>query len=309
MNWKFYLYCLFGCLFLSCYSEDKLVADKEGEGGMRYEFPQGNNSWDKDLEEIQKEFGIYIIYKDFEETDLNRSWTGALGEGSTYFGESLNDEQAEFMTKFMKNHIFAYLTPQATRKVLPMYYYMVYSFRSMGWGGYWYFGKNKFDGMDYWSICMYSDNPEEGSFYKKIVPPSTEEEYFICRGTILMEILERAVKKGTIEIPEQFHEGFDYTSAVNSYDENAENYYKRRGLPGLNYGVDSGLQRVAWIGLMNRYENVMAYILLGMKYSPEEREEGWFKYPMIQEKYEYLSNYLKTEYGLDLDAMRAGPGL
>ena len=101
---------------------------------MRYEFPQGNNSWDKDLEEIQKEFGIYIIYKDFEETDLNRSWTGALGEGSTYFGESLNDEQAEFMTKFMKNHIFAYLTPQATRKVLPMYYYMVYSFRSMRLG-------------------------------------------------------------------------------------------------------------------------------------------------------------------------------
>ena len=77
----------------------------------------------------------------------------------------------------------------------------------------------------------------------------------------------------------------------------------------MNYGVDSGLQRVAWIGLMNRYENVMAYILLGMKYSPEEREEGWFKYPMIQEKYEYLSNYLKTEYGLDLDAMRVGPGL
>ena len=115
--------------------------------------------------------------------------------------------------------------------------------------------------------------------------------------------------KATIEIPEQFHEGFDYSSAVNSYDENAENYYKRRGLPGLNYGVDSGLQRVAWIGLMNRYENVMAYILLGMKYSPEEREEGWFKYPMIQEKYEYLSNYLKTEYGLDLDAMRVGPGL
>ena len=30
---------------------------------------------------------------------------------------------------------------------------------------------------------------------------------------------------------------------------------------------------------------------------------------MIQEKYEYLSNYLKTEYGLDLDAMRVGPGL
>ena len=308
MNWKFYLYCLLGCLFLSCYNEDKLVADKEGEGGMRYEFPQGNNSWDKDLEEIQKKFEIYIIYKDFEEADLNRSWTGKLGQGSTYFGESLNDEQAEFMTKFMKNHIFAYLTPQVTRKILPMYYYMVYSFRSMGWSGSWAFRENFFNGMDYWAICMYSDDPEEGSFYEKIVPPSTEKEYSTRRGTILMEILERAVEKGTIVIPEQFHEGFDYTSEVNRNDESAENYYKKRGFPGLAYGFGK-LSPVAWIGLMNRYENVMAYILLGMRYSPEEREEGWFKYPMIQEKYEYLSDYLKTEYGLDLDAMRVGPEL
>ena len=307
MKWKNYLYSLSICLlFVSCYNEDALKTSDE-ENIDRFEFPQGNNTWDEDIQEILDQYGVMLVYKGVTSADLSRSWMSYASTNNS--AEELKDEEVKFLVNYLKNHIFAYLTPQATRKVLPMYYYMVYSFRSMGWGGYWYFGKNKFDGMDYWSICMYSDNPEEGSFYKKIVPPSTEEEYFICRGTILMEILERAVKKGTIEIPEQFHEGFDYTSAVNSYDENAENYYKRRGLPGLNYGVDSGLQRVAWIGLMNRYENVMAYILLGMKYSPEEREEGWFKYPMIQEKYEYLSNYLKTEYGLDLDAMRVGPGL
>ena len=57
--------------------------------GLFYATKADKTTWV--AEKIQKEFGIYIIYKDFEETDLNRSWTGALGEGSTYFGESLND--------------------------------------------------------------------------------------------------------------------------------------------------------------------------------------------------------------------------
>ena len=159
MKWRYYLYSLLGCvLFFSCYNEDTLTDDASGEDLVRFEFPQGTNSWDDDVVAIKEKFNVCIIYKDFQASDLNRTWTGSIGS-QTYFGEGLkSDEQAEFMISFMKNHVFAYLNPAITQKVFPMYYYMVYDCHAP-----FVFGpynlkapmKNIFDGMDYWSLCMF----------------------------------------------------------------------------------------------------------------------------------------------------------
>ena len=32
-----------------------------------FEFPQGNDPWDKEIEQIAKDWGMYIIYKDVEQ--------------------------------------------------------------------------------------------------------------------------------------------------------------------------------------------------------------------------------------------------
>ena len=49
-------------LFLSgCYDEDK--AEPSGDySPVRFEFPQGNESWDKLFEQIYDNFGICVIY-------------------------------------------------------------------------------------------------------------------------------------------------------------------------------------------------------------------------------------------------------
>ena len=51
-------------LFASCYDEKALTPTEDGEGMSRYEFPQGTNAWDKDIEEIAEKFNVYLIYKD-----------------------------------------------------------------------------------------------------------------------------------------------------------------------------------------------------------------------------------------------------
>ena len=155
MKWRYYLYSLLGCvLFFSCYDEDTLTVDESGEDLVRFEFPQGTNSWDDDVVAIKEKFNVCIIYKDFQASDLNRTWTGAAGNQS-YFGDELtSDEQAKFMIGFMKDHVFAYLSPQITQKVFPMYYYMVYDCHvPFVFGPYDLKApvKTIFDGMDYWA--------------------------------------------------------------------------------------------------------------------------------------------------------------
>ena len=108
----------------ACHKEEAIIPSNEGMP-TRFEFPQGNQSWDQDIIDIQEKFGIYLIYKDFSSDDFNRSWTGG---GGSYTGSDLTDEQARWYVDFMKDHIFAYLTPEITKKVLPIYYYLVYDF-------------------------------------------------------------------------------------------------------------------------------------------------------------------------------------
>ena len=51
MKWKNYLYSLSICLlFVSCYNEDALKTSDE-ENIDRFEFPQGNNTWDEDIQD------------------------------------------------------------------------------------------------------------------------------------------------------------------------------------------------------------------------------------------------------------------
>ena len=42
---------------------------------LQFDFPQGNALWDKEIEQIAKDWGMYIIYKNVDSTHLNRMWT------------------------------------------------------------------------------------------------------------------------------------------------------------------------------------------------------------------------------------------
>ena len=66
--------------FAACNDEDALTPNPD-TAGVTYEFPEGNNAWDQDLQEIANEFGVKCIYKNLTLEDLTRSWT-ASGSGS-----------------------------------------------------------------------------------------------------------------------------------------------------------------------------------------------------------------------------------
>ena len=169
----------------ACHKEEAIIPSNEGMP-TRFEFPQGNQSWDQDIIDIQKKFGIYLIYKDFSTDDFNRSWTGG---GGSYTGSDLTDEQARWYVDFMKDHIFAYLTPEITKKVLPIYYYMVYDFYIPNTFGTITFKvpqNNYFEGLDFWLVCLEGEpDPTSG---EQILKPVDAKTYHQRRGMIMQKI-------------------------------------------------------------------------------------------------------------------------
>ena len=63
---------LFGSV--SCVDNDN-IGPIEKVNFLQFDFPQGNALWDKEIEQIAKDWGMYIIYKNVDSTHLNRMWT------------------------------------------------------------------------------------------------------------------------------------------------------------------------------------------------------------------------------------------
>ncbi|WP_065217942.1 MULTISPECIES: hypothetical protein [Butyricimonas] len=322
MKWIYLLLCSLMALvcFSSCYDEKALTPTEDGEGMSRYEFPQGTNAWDKDIEEISEKFNIYLIYKNFKHADFNRSWTGG-GVYTEYYGEDLSDEQAERATRFMKEHVFAYLNEKIVSKVLPMYWYMVYDLHVMNIliPGILEFKNPQpmYDGgLDFWAICLEGEDPADSGYMpggNKIDFPVTKRDFFKRRGQILESILLKSLDKGNFEIPASFETGFDYKTEVksNDWEMDDENYYLTRGFPGSpgSGTIGDGFYPLVYIGDMSNVRNFRTYIKFCLYYSVAELDEKYprSKYPLLREKRDFVANYMKTTYGVDFDAIIEGP--
>lgn len=318
MKW---IYILFSIVvmgaFSSCYDEKALTPTEDGEGMSRYEFPQGTNSWDKDIEEIAEEFNVYLIYKNFKHADFNRAWSGG-GLGIEYYGEDLSDEYAELSTRFMKEHVFAYLNEKIIPKVLPMYYYMVYDLHVINDIMGMFVFKNPqtdyYQGLDFWAICLVGEDPADSGMLpggEKIDFPTTKEEFFSRRGDVLKTILIKSFEKGNIEVPAGFETGFDYKTEIvyHDYEIDNENHYLKRGFPGQMGTFHGGMSYLESITKTNNARNFQDYICFGMYYSTAELDELYprAEFPLLREKRDFVVKYLKTTYGLDLEAINEGP--
>ena len=95
MKFKYIFNLLLLVTVVACNDEDKLYPRSEDASSIsRFEFPQGNSTWDQDLEEIANTFGTIPIYTAFDSLDLNQAWSGTYT--IKYRGEPLSDDYAAF---------------------------------------------------------------------------------------------------------------------------------------------------------------------------------------------------------------------
>ena len=128
----------------------------------------------------------------------------------------------------------------------------------------------------------------------------------------MYEILEKDYEKGNIIVPEEFQAGIDYKTEVGSDPGTEENpnYYAKRGFPGASYGF-LRLDALSKIEYTSPSKNFFAYIHLGMRYTSEALEALHPKAnnPLLWEKRQYVLNYMKTKYDLDLEAIAKIPDM
>lgn len=285
-------------LFAGCYSEDDIVPSDDSGSVDRFTFPQGDNSWDKDIVDIYNTFGVEIIYKDFTSTDINRAWTSIGSNYSATVPES--DAEVEYTVNVLKNHVFRYLTPAITKGVFKPYLYIAHNlmlhYRAGSSDGS--ATNHKFNGLDSWTACLYWDNGRK--------TPTTREELFQVRGSFLYEILAMAMQN--INIPDEYNEGFDYTTNINSYNPSSDNYYLKRGIVTASNSWGD-FYPASSIRMVTASSNFFQYMHLAMYYSDAEIEQRYPRatYPFLRSKLDYVVNYIKSTYNIDLKAIHNGP--
>ena len=310
---------IFSLIFLlemlfACDDEKKLYPRSEDASSIsRFEFPQGSNPWDHDLEEIANTFGTIPIYTAFDTLDLNQAWSGTYT--IKYRGETLDDEYATFYTDFFKNQVFAFLKPELCKGVLPNYIYLVDDLRQAGGftGGfapllcYW-------RGLDYWAFSFRAKEENLAYYdygngmiirpYKPYDLPKTPWEYKIRRTVILQNILAKMVDKGKITIPADFQIGgaFDYSKKFSTVA-SAENYYMKLGYPGRM--ADTAYDFSNLSGAMDGKINFTNYLKLGLRYTRDSVliKYPQDKYPLIIQYYDVAMKYMKDKYDWDISQM------
>ncbi len=312
---------LVSILFLaSCYKEDPIVPSSV-ESSDRFTFPQGSNNYDAALVELNNKFGVKVIYKNFRDEDFNLSWTSpAIGK----VGHDIPENERAAATGFMVNHIFAFLTPEITRRVLPPYFYIadsVYQLSVLGTLEYTSAFPYVYNGLDFWSFCWngyapWQKNTTTGviTYQNQTLKPTTPYSHFYRRGVMLKEIFKMAVNIGNITAPENFSSGLDFTTAVKyaAGTESDVNHYKKRGFPGqmantLNFNITA----LNSITKTSPNQNFIDYIHLCMRYTPDSIEVNYpiSQFPIIHQKYPVAVQYMKDKYGIDLVKIATKPVL
>lgn len=313
------IYLLWGLLtcmtITSCYKEDALTPT-EGGIELRFKVPQGTNSWDDDIAQIYKDFGVYLVYKDFQNEDFNRSWTG--GTSKNYKGEGcISDEMVRFYTEFMKKHIFAYLSDskckQITSKIFPLYWYMAYNVHrayELDLGVIVIKQNNAIheitDGLDYWSTCMFGPQAE---MTDKYIIPKDEKTFSQRRKMIIGNIIKAAIEKKVINVPEEFNQGLDYVTPIkfNFWETDSPDFHLNRGFPGT-INTNQFTLNEEYDGSNPTPEATFAgYILLSLYYTEAESTVRYSDSPLIIEKFAFVRKYMKEHCGIDLEAIAQGP--
>ncbi len=115
-------------LLTGCYSEDPLKATEMEGLSSKFDFPQGTTEADAVFERIYEKFGTQVIYKDFTERDLLRSWTlpsGYAGGDLTYLYKYVTDPDKLLEAALtIEKKVFGLLPEDIMKEVLKPYPYL-----------------------------------------------------------------------------------------------------------------------------------------------------------------------------------------
>ena len=328
------IFLLAGLVLFNACDEEENITPSGNYSPIRGGFPQGNTEYDSLINDIKQEYGVYLLYKDITEEDLNRDWVSA-GTGDIYVGgydEERNDpawnlpeEHLPFYVSFFYDYIFPNISKEFAQSTFPVKIYMIHNLRTeprdLG-------GNSEPSGTDtdpFKSIKLGNFDNWAISFKDEVIN-GTDAEYSIRqqRCIFMIQAIYNAMDKGEIDSPDEFWAGFDFSTdkKMDHEDPSKDNYkYKLGFIDDINDNFGTGIMKQLWRPLetvtscyyweKNKYASYnlfAAYIKNAMWLTPEEFEARYPKslYPMLTEKYEIVVTHMKETYGIDLVGIAKG---
>lgn len=283
----------------SCYREAPIVPSDMAEK-LYFEFPQGNASWDREIQQIQEQYGTYIIYKDIPMSMLNRAWVNVY-IGSYIEAEPVPEALVPWYVDFVKRGVFRYFDSDRFAQYFPRYFFLVSNMHMVLDGAVKGHMPTKVDGVDFWALSF--QTTEAGSLY---LPDER-----LARISFAYRLVENMLKAGQIDIPAKFYEGVDYSEIVyddiNNHDKlNSKYHYQTRGFvkyvqPSFEY--DSPLTNIQLAAASN--EDFLMYVRK-ILYSPTSEflaENG--SYPLVMRRYNIVLDLFRS-LGIDLAGISDG---
>ena len=125
--------------FTACEESEEEITPSGDYSPIRGGFPQGDSEYDKILLDIKNQYGVYLLYKDVSEEDMNRTWVSA-GTGAIYVAGKdderekgawdLPDAHLKEYVDFFQNYIFDNITEEFAKSTFPVKIYMINNLRT-----------------------------------------------------------------------------------------------------------------------------------------------------------------------------------
>ena len=201
--------------FSSCYEEEEIVPSGN-YSPIRGGFPQGDSEYDSLIYDIKQEYGVYLIYKDITEEDLNRDWV-SVGTGDIYVAGYdyernsrawyLPEEQLPFYVDYFYNYIFPNISQDFAKSSFPVKIYMIHNLRTEPRD----FGDDSGE-----NVGGTTTNPHKsiklGNFdnwaisFKEEIINGNDTEYALKqqRCIFMLQAIYNAMDKGEITSPDEF---------------------------------------------------------------------------------------------------------
>ena len=209
----------------SCRDDDP-IGVVEMDNLLQYEFPQGTNEWDKEIEQIAKDWGMYIIYKDIDSMALNMTWSTRPTENDPVLvAEPITDEEVPVYLDLVKNYLLANMdnTKKEDLQELPYYFYFVKDLNDGNPNSATYQQMSLQiykEGFNYWALSFTSEDLEGG-----LSAASTHKA--ACAFTY--PGLQSRFRSGEYVVPAEFASISDYETRVGIRYVSLEDYIAQYG--------------------------------------------------------------------------------
>lgn len=317
--------------FTACHDDEENITPSGNYSPIRGGFPQGDSEYDIIINDIKNEYGVYLLYKDITEADLNRNWL-STGTGDIYVAGddderdalawNLPEEQLPYYVDYFRNQIFSNISKEFANSAFPVKMYMINNLRT----------EPRDFGEDSGDVSASTGDPHKllmkGNFdcwaisFTDEMMNSNEADYALKqqRCMLIIELIKNIDSKGELSSPDEFWAGFNFNDTMDIKKPSAPNYkYKLGFVDMINDNFGTGQRKQVWVDYYftstiyweksnPNYNLFTTYIKNAIWLTPEEFEERYpsNEYPMITEKYNIVVKYMKETYGIDLVSVARG---